>query len=101
MTLKSSFLLQHHDQFPLAPYTGDLSFDDLSPFNQRLLQQSSPRDFANKRYKSTKLLSTFYNRQKYVVHLENLQYYLKKGLQLTKVHRVLTFKQKPFFKKFY
>ena len=65
-----------------------------------MLHQSSPSDYKNKRYKSTKLLSTFYKRKKYVVHLENLQYYLKKGLKLTKVHRVVTFKQKPFLKKF-
>ena len=84
----------------MAPYTGDLSFNDLSPFNQHLLQRFSPRDFVNKRYKSTKLLSTFYKRKKYVVHLENLQYYLKKGLKLEKVHRVVTFKQKPFLKTF-
>ena len=84
----------------MAPYTGDITFNDLSPFNQRLLQQSSPSDFKNKRYKSKKLLSTFYKREKYVVHLENLQYYLKKGLKLTKIHRVITFQQKPFLKKF-
>ena len=92
--------LQQHDQFPLAPYTGDLGFDDLSPFNQRLIQRSSPSDFENKRYKSIKLLSTFYPRKKYVVHLENLQYYLQKGLILKKIHRAVTFKQKPFLKKF-
>ena len=92
--------MQQHDHFPLAPYTGKLDFNDLSPFNQRLLQKSFPRDFANKRYTSEKLLSTFYDRKKYVVHLENLQFYLKKGLILTKVHRAITFKQKPFLKKF-
>ena len=84
----------------MAPYTGDLGFNDLSPFNQRLIQQSSPSDFENKRYKSTKLLSTFYPRKNYVVHLENLQYYLKKGLILKKIHCAITFSQKPFLKKF-
>ena len=92
--------MQQHDQFPLAPYTDDVTFNDLSPFNKHLLQRSSPNDFANKRYKSRKLLSTFYHRKKYVVHLENLQYYLKKGLKLIKVHRAIKFKQKSFLKKF-
>ena len=94
------YFLQQHDQFPLAPYTGNLTFDDLSPFNKRLLQHQFPSDFVNKRYKSTKLLSTFYQRKNYVVHLENLQYYLKKGLKLTKIHRAVRFQQKPFLKKF-
>ena len=84
----------------MAPYTGTLNFNDLSPFNQHLIQRSSPSDYKNKRYKSTKLLSTFYPREKYVVHLENLQYYLQKGLILKKIHRAVTFTQKPFLKKF-
>ena len=84
----------------MAPYTGEISFEDLSPFNKRLLKQIFPRDFANRRYTSQKLLSTFYHRKKYVVHLENLQYYLKKGLILTKIHRIVKFKQKAFLKKF-
>ena len=84
----------------MAPYTDNLNFNDLSPFNQLLIQRTSPNDYKNKRYKSTKLLSTFYPRKKYVVHLENLQYYLQNGLILKKIHRAVTFTQKPFLKKF-
>ncbi len=72
------YLFQAHNQFPLAPYTDTISFKHLSPYNRRLLKHQCPRDYRNKRYRSKKLLSTFYDRKKYVVHLENLQYYLKK-----------------------
>ena len=91
---------QAHDQFPLAPYTDTVSFDELSPYNKRLLKQYCPRDYISRRYKSKKLLSTFYDRKKYVVHLENLQYYLKKGLVLKKIRRIIKFKQKAFLKDF-
>ena len=69
---------QTHDQFPLAPYTDTLSYKHPSPYNRRLLKHHNPRDYRNKRYRSKKLLRTFYDRKKYVVHLENLQYYCKK-----------------------
>ena len=32
--------------------------------------------------------------------MENLQYYLKKGMKLTKIHRAIKFKQKAFLKEF-
>ena len=91
---------QAHDQFPLAPYTDTISFKHLSPFNRRLLKRHCPRDYRNKRYRSKKLLSTFYDRKKYVVHLENLQYYLKKGMKLLKIRKVMKFRQKAFLKEF-
>ena len=45
-------------------------------------------------------MGTFYDRRNYVVHLENLQYYLQKGMKLKKIHRVVRFKQKAFLKDF-
>lgn len=94
------YLFQIHDQFPLAPYTDSVTYSDLSPFNKKLLKRHCPQDYANKRYQSEKLLSTFYDRKNYVVHLENLQYYLSKGLKLKKIHRVVRFTQKAFLKEF-
>ena len=91
---------QAHDQFPLAPYTDTISFKHLSPYNRRLLKRHCPRDYKNKRYRGNKLLSTFYDRKKFVVHLENLQYYLKKGMKLLKIRRVMKFRQKAFLKEF-
>ena len=66
-----------------------VSFKHLSPYNRPLLKHHCLRDYKNKRYQSKKLLSTFYDRKKYVVHLENLQYYLKKGMKLLKIRRVM------------
>ena len=38
---------------------------------------------------SEKLSPNLYDKTNYVVHYENLQVYLKQGLQLVKVHRIL------------
>ena len=88
------------DKFPLAPYNGTVKFDDLSPFNKRLLKKYYYSDYKNRKYESKKLLATFYKRRKYVVLLDNLKYYLKRGLILTKIRRGIKFTQKDFLKTF-
>jgi len=78
---------------PLAPERCLVTEDMLSPFTKKLQEK-----FGVKADKVSKLLSTQYKKKKYVCHVENLQFYLRKGMKLLKVHRVLQFRQKSLFK---
>ena len=43
-----------------------------------------------------KLVLMLEDKEKYVVHYSNLQFYLRLGMQLKKVHRVIEFDQEPW-----
>ena len=42
----------------------------------------------------------FITKKNYKVYYKNLEYYLKLGIKVTRVHRILTFDEKPFFMNF-
>ena len=47
-----------------------------------------------------KLIPNLKDTVKYVVHYKNLKYYLLLGLKLVKIHRILSFKQSDWLKKY-
>ncbi|XP_066594468.1 uncharacterized protein [Prorops nasuta] len=48
--------------------------------------------------KHKKLLTTLYDKKRYVIHIRMLKTCLKHGLQLDKIHRILQFKQKEWLR---
>ena len=81
----------HHSDYPLAPENYEICLDDLSRFSQREYLK-----YNKSSYKSKKLTSTFFDRKKYVIHIQNLVLYMQLGMKLLKIHRILQFRQKPF-----
>ena len=47
-----------------------------------------------------KLVSNFFNKEKYVIYYEKLKLYLRLGLKLKKIHRILEFKQSQWLKQY-
>jgi len=85
-----------HNDYPLAPYQGSLTYLDLSEYSQMACTSSTGK----MQYKSKKLLTSLENKKNYVVHIKNLVLYMKLGMVCTKIHRILKFKQKAFLKPF-
>ena len=77
-----------HNDYPVAVESMIVSDNMLSPYSKsekEALKVSST--------KIEKLVPNLNNKDRYVVHFRNLQLYLKLGLKLTKVHKVLQFNQ--------
>ena len=86
-------LHNHHNDYPLAPEHLEINSDMLSNFQRTTYIKDKLRP-------TKKLSPNLMDKHKYIVHYENLKDYLKMGTEVTRVHRVLTFKQSPWLKKY-
>ena len=77
-----------HNDYPLAPEKLTIDKAMLSPFQQQFPEEQQKP--------SQKLAPNLLPKKNYITHYRNLQFYLKEGLELKKVHRVLTFIQEPW-----
>ncbi|XP_046570763.1 uncharacterized protein LOC124279013 [Haliotis rubra] len=100
--LYPSHLHQAHAAFPMAPTHDDIPFEELSPTHKQLLAHfnNRPIDKLPKKSSGRKLFCTLKDRSHYVVHFKTLQLYLKHGLVLNRIHRVLKFSQGPWLKSY-
>lgn len=81
--------IELHDYFSDYPPVAErLQITELmiSPWTKILLNNK-------KHFSSVKLAPNLYDKIKYICHVQNLKLYLELGIELKKVHRVLSFKQ--------
>ena len=86
-----------HNDYPLAPEVMNVKANMLSEKQVEIYKlingSKEPKD-----EKTNKLILNLNDKNKYVVHIRTLQFYLKHGLKLKKVHRAKQFEQKEIFK---
>ena len=79
-----------HNAYPLAPEALEIDETMFSP-----LQRGFP-----KQPPQIKLTPNLRDKTKYIIHYRNLKYYIKMGMRIKKVHRVLKFKQRAWLKEY-
>ena len=82
-----------HSDFPLAPTHITITKDMLSPASIRLEEQ-----LGQKFNPCRKLAPTLLDKENYVCHSSNLQFHVRHGLIVKKIHRILSFTQAAFLK---
>jgi hypothetical protein len=83
------------DMFPLAPEHKRITEELVGEYT---LEKYEKDDM--KFRESEKLVCTLADKKEYMCHYRNLKYYVKKGMQVTKIHEVIWFKQGKIFDKY-
>ena len=80
-----------HNAYPLAPEHVHIDSNMLSDTLRFMMNETGVEHVP-----CTKLVSNLRDKTRYVTHYRCLQFYLKHGMELTKIHRVVAFTQRAF-----
>lgn len=86
-------LFESHKDQPLAPENITITRDMLPPYVVDLMTQNG-----QKFTEQTRLAPNFYDKERMVLHVLNLKFYMEQGLELTKVHRGIKFHHSHWLK---
>ena len=86
-------LHDQHNDYPFCPEKMTVTEEMFSPHNLHLtkLAGDKPKD-------SVKLVPNLHDKTNYVIHYRALKQCLNHGMELTKVHKVITYNQAPWLK---
>ena len=106
-------LHNNHSEYPLAPEKMTITPEMLSPIQLSMLIDikrqcliATKKNFIGPLPKPDscasvkKLVPNLQPKKSYIAHHQNLQLHQQLGLQITKIHRVITFKQSKWLKRY-
>src|SRR6266853_5245335 len=94
----TDYIKERTKNLPLAPIKRKIETDELSNYQQFLIRDNKTNMM--KRTPIEKLISNQNNKEGYVLHYRNLKFYLKEGMEITKIHKMLQFNQSPWLKSY-
>ena len=84
-----------HNIYPLVPEKLAILYEMLSDYCKKITDE-----YGIKVGVAKKIIPNLGNKTNYVLHYRNLQLYLSLGMKLTKIHRLLKFRQSDWIKKY-
>ena len=89
----SKELQKLHNDYPLAPDKIEIKREMVYVYQLKIADlYNTPNG------KAKKLVPNFFDKEKNVIHYENLQLYLRLGLKLKTIHHILEFNQSEWLK---
>ena len=88
--------IELHDEtncFPLAPEKINIKYEQLSGYSKKLADKLH---IPKANGKIAKLAPNLFDKSRYVVHYRNLKYYIRRGMILSEVHHMISFRQSKF-----
>jgi hypothetical protein len=85
-----------HSEYPLCPEKRKIKESELSPYQKKLCDDMKKVNI--KRIASEKLVLTLHDKKNYTFHYRNLKLYLELGMELKRIHKVLSFNQSAWLK---
>ena len=84
-----------YNDYPLCPEKIEVGYEMLSKYCREIVDWYGIKVGGVK-----KLIANLYDKVRYVIHDRNLLYYLSFGMELIKIHKILSFKQSNWLKVF-
>ena len=84
-----------HSDYPLCCEATSVQPEELSPYTRFLVEKLKINSTGCR-----KLICNLKHKKRYTVHYRNLKLYVSLGMKVTKIHRIISFKQSRWLKKY-